>query len=104
MKNSENQKIRDKEKWLESQKAGYDKAGDMPWCASCEFSATCNTSQSGKRCDYGGTTGDYINVPYPCATAYNRMKRGQRASSIKKFNQKCQERCLEIMSKSRRTK
>ena len=75
MTNLENQKIRDKEKWLESQKVGYDKAGDMGWCRVCEFSTECVTRESGRRCDYGGTTGDFIKVPYPCATAYNRMKR-----------------------------
>ena len=97
MKNSENQKIRDKEKWLESQKVGYDKAGSMLWCEACEFSANCKTSKSGKRCDYGGTTGDFENVPYPCATAYNRMKRGYRIESLKKNKEKVIAKCLSLI-------
>ena len=99
MTNKENQKIRDKEKWEESQKVGYDKAGDMPWCGCCEFSTTCNTNPSGKRCDYGGTTGDFDLTPYPCATAYNRMKRGYYQASKKKFKDDCIKKSLEIMNR-----
>jgi hypothetical protein len=89
MTNKEKQKIRDKEKWLESQRVGYDKSGDMLWCGSCEFSQTCLTSKSGKRCDYGGTSGDYDKVPYPCATAYNRMKRGEYKNSKDSLSKNC---------------
>ena len=80
MNNVENQKIRDKEKWLESQKRGYDMAGAMPCCSYCEFSVKCESRASGYRCDYGGTTGDFELVPKPCATAYNRMKRKEYES------------------------
>ena len=98
MTNVENQKIRDKEKWLESQKAGYDKAGAMPWCEVCEFSEPCRTSKSGRRCDYGGTTGDFDIVPYPCATAYNRMKRKGYSEAKKANSEKVVKKCIEIMN------
>ena len=32
MTNQERQKLLDEEKWLASEKAGYDKAGGMDWC------------------------------------------------------------------------
>lgn len=86
MTNSENQRIRDKEKYLESERLGYDKAGDMTWCEFCEFSTTCMSSISGKRCDYGGTSGDFEKVPYPCATAYNRMMRKNYEARVKSSN------------------
>lgn len=98
MTNKENQKIRDKEKWVESQSSGYDKAGDMTWCYSCEFSTSCQTSRSGRRCDYGGTTGDYEKVPYPCATAYNRMKRKEYSDQKKKYKENCIKKCIELMN------
>ena len=75
MKNPELQKSLDKRKYLESQRVGYDKAGDMSYCSVCEFSAHCESRASKKRCDYGGTIGDFEKVPYPCATAYNRCRR-----------------------------
>ena len=75
MKNEILQKRLGTRKDLESQKLGYDKAGDMPYCKSCEFSTDCKSSITKKRCDYGGTSGDFIEVPYPCATAYNRSVR-----------------------------
>lgn len=75
MKNPELQKALDKRKYLESQAKKVDLAGAMPYCSVCEFSVTCETRATKKRCDYGGTTGDFDKVPYPCATAYNRMVR-----------------------------
>lgn len=99
MTNAENQKIRDKEKWLESEAVGYDKSGDMYFCSACEFSTNCLTSKSGKRCDYGGNTGDFEEVPYPCATAYNRFKRKVYEASKKNFKETCIKKCIDIMSK-----
>lgn len=98
MKNSENQKIRNKEKWLESEAKGCDQSGNMYFCTVCEFSQRCKSSPTGYRCDYGGTTGDFEVVPYPCATAYNRYKRKEYEESKKRFNENCIDKCIKIMN------
>ena len=97
MTNNENQKSRDNEKWVESQKRGYDMSGNMSWCHSCEFSTTCQTSPSGMRCDYGGTMGDFEKTPYPCATAYNRMKRKEYTDSKNRFKRNCIEKSIKFI-------
>ena len=86
MTNTYNQKLRDREKLVESHKAGYDKSGDMPWCNSCEFSTTCLTRVSGRRCDYG-------------ATAYNRMKRKEYLDSKNRYKKNCIEKSINLLNK-----
>jgi hypothetical protein len=98
MTNVENQKIRDKEKWLESEAKGYDMSGAMYFCEACEFSNSCRTSKSGFKCDYGGTTGDFEIVPNPCATAYNRLKRRSYELAKKNFKETVTKKCISIMN------
>ena len=68
MTNKEKQVKLDNEKWLESEKVGYDKAGEMDWCYYCNHQFSDLTNNKFK-CMYDGDS--YT----PCATAYNRMKR-----------------------------
>ena len=68
MNNVQRQMKLDDEKWYASQKAGKDRAGAMSWCNFCKF-------QSDNKCSYGNKPTDKIRVKYPCATAYNKMKK-----------------------------
>ena len=60
----------DKEKWLLSEKLGYDKAGGMDWCTHCEFTDYADNKNGGV-CTYLECKKNL----YPCAKAYNRMKK-----------------------------
>ena len=61
----------DDEKWYASQKVGYDLAGAMDWCNYCIYSIECKENKSGKACTFNKIKG------YPCAQAYNKMKKKQ---------------------------
>lgn len=75
MTNKERQAKLDEEKWLLSEKLGYDKAGGMDWCTHCECAEYADNKNGGE-CTY---TEDKKNL-YPCARAYNRMKKNQRGN------------------------
>ena len=70
MNNKERQQKLDIEKWLASEKVGYDKAGGMEWCTYCEWTEYVD-NKNGGMCTYEPTS----KSKYPCATAYNRMKK-----------------------------
>ena len=64
--NKDLQQQLDKEKWLESEKAGYDKSGDMPYCEHCfykELDGFCSQPHKERECNS------------LCAKAYNKSKR-----------------------------
>lgn len=63
------QKMCDKNKWLESEKCGYDKSGDMDFCKHCERHLTNNTCI---------TIQEEREKYYLCAKAYKRMTAKQR--------------------------
>jgi hypothetical protein len=63
MRKEELQKKLDERKWLESEKVGTDKSGDMPYCYKCNYqnpSATCSLSQ------------EYRETNCLCARAYKK--------------------------------
>lgn len=68
MTNKENQEIRNREKWKESEKMGIDMSGLMPYCEYCE---------NENDCECGNYNFAEINSNFLCAKAYNRMKRGK---------------------------
>lgn len=78
MTNKENQKRLDNKKYLESEAAGFDKAGSMEYCDCCDYQKLHKESKSGKICIHGYHPKNKELHPYPCATAYNRMKRGSK--------------------------
>ena len=68
MTNQARQKLLDEEKWLASEKAGYDKAGGMEWCTHCEHTEYAD-NENGGMCTYIESS----TMKFPCAKAYNRM-------------------------------
>lgn len=63
------QKMCDKLKWEESEKCGYDKSGDMPYCEHCfykDLDGFCSKTQQDRE------------KFYLCATAYKRYVAKQR--------------------------
>ena len=70
--NKERQQKLDVEKWLLSEKLGYDKAGGMDWCTYCIYTQYAD-NQNGAKCNFidNGRNG------FPCARAYNRMKKAE---------------------------
>ena len=70
MTKQENQKARNKEKWLESNRLGRDLSGKMEWCLHCDYNKDLDCALSGKQ--------DFIDKNYICAKAYNRMKRRRK--------------------------
>ena len=72
MNNKERQQKLDIEKWLASEKFGYDKAGGMEWCTHCEYTEYAD-NKNGGMCTYEPNN----KSKYPCATAYNRMRKNK---------------------------
>ena len=70
MSNKEKQQKLDIEKWLASEKCGYDRAGSMDWCNYCK--AQKQSIAKGKvfcaNKEKDTTT---------CATAYNKMRKAR---------------------------
>ena len=70
MGNKEKQQKLDVEKWLASEKCGYDRAGSMDWCNYCKAQKQ-STTQGKVLCankEKDTTT---------CATAYNKMRKAR---------------------------
>ena len=65
--NQENQKERNKEKWLESNRLGRDMSGRMEWCFHCPYGKDLECLLKGKQ--------DFIDKNHLCAKAYNKMRR-----------------------------
>lgn len=65
MTNEKRQSQLDNKKWLTSEKAGYDKSGDMDYCNKCDYqtpSRNCSVKHV------------YRETNCLCARAYNRKK------------------------------
>ena len=74
MTNKENQKIRNNEKWKQSEIYNKDLSGSMPWCLKCSYQScthSCSAPQK-KRDD-----------ECLCAKAYNRVKRAKKCKDTK---------------------
>lgn len=74
MTNIERQKKLDKEKWLESEKNGYDMGGCMLHCQYCEYADHTHPTMNGK-CYATQKQRQYQCL---CATAYNRWDKKTR--------------------------
>ena len=71
MSNKEKQQKLDIEKWLASEKCGYDRAGSMDWCNYCKAQKQSTIAKGKVFCankEKDTTT---------CATAYNRMRKAR---------------------------
>ena len=72
MTNKQRQKSLDKKKWLESEKQGFDMSGCMLYCSTCEHA---NHDSEEGFCKASQALREKMSL---CATAYNRMWRGER--------------------------
>ena len=70
MSNKEKQQKLDIEKWLASEKCGYDRAGSMDWCNYCKAQKQYIT-QGKVFC------ANKAKDTTTCATAYNKMRKAR---------------------------
>lgn len=71
MTNKERQKQLDNEKWVESEKQGFDMSGCMSYCEKCEFADHSHPTENGK-CYATQEEREKCTL---CAKAFNKMKR-----------------------------